>query len=150
MEGRGRCSHLLRRRKVVGFAHTHTRNFLKKVSCGSSKTFLKESFMKTIMYSTEPCFRAGLRFLYLSATDPIVLPKAFRGHHPKCSTGKTVGFAHTHTRNFLKKVSYGSSKTFLRRKFYEVGHSSNRALLPCEALFFVSFSNRPHRTADSI
>ena len=97
-------------RKVVGFAHTHTRNFLKKVSCGSSKTFLRESFMKTIMYPTEPCFRARLCFLYLSATDPIVLPKAFRGRHPKCSTKsdlpvgkKAVGVAHPHVRNLLEE-----------------------------------------------
>ena len=31
-----------------------------------------------------------------------------------------MGVAHTHTRNFLEKVSYESSKTFLRRKLQTV------------------------------
>ena len=47
-----------------------------------------------------------------------------------------MGFAHTHIRNFLKKVSYESSKTFLKEKFCEDDYVFNRALLLCEALVF--------------
>ena len=72
--------------------------------------------MKTIMYSTEPCFRAGLCFLYLSATDRIVLPIAFRGRHPKCSTGldlpvgKVIGVAYIRCVGGMDLSRYVQSK----------------------------------------
>ena len=57
-----------------------------KVSHALQKFSQKESFVKTSMHLTEPGFRARLCFLYLSATDLVVLSKAFRGRRPKCST----------------------------------------------------------------
>ena len=74
---------------------------------------------------------------------------------------KVVGFAHTRHgkdrgpcphphKKLFEKSFFGIFKNFPQGKFCEVDYIANRALLPCEALFFVAFGNRPHRTAESI